>query len=463
MKTLTCLVLAFFFYKTISAQQTGIEGEEYAKLLRLRPPLIDQRIAEHKTSVNAYYTLHKRTIEEYLGSKQSPRPIRISDQPISSIISSAKTFIPSMANEISDILKTRNESQAKYLDGQPLPSSPTNNTSLSEQLASQQQAVVKFLASNEVPLDNEPVERHAGISKPIAPNEPPGKAVTQPIIQEDPTSSDEPALTSFKPLPEEDNAGTLTDIDEGVTNNADNIPLDLNAFEEVVPMDQDPTEVQSAIASEEELQNEAPRIDEPIAMENTSDEDVSIAQQEPDIALPVASEEQENVISAESADEPIIAQPKVPASVKMEQPSTPPTAEEQLPTQSVSIESTHEELSPHNANPFNTIASATNTEGAYDEERYFNTTFDGVVFRLQVAALDEAKPSALVGKTLQLASVPDRKFVDGLYKYYLYEFITYQEAKDAKGQLRSNGISAFVVAFRNDKIENLQRLLQINH
>ena len=104
----------------------------------------------------------------------------------------------------------------------------------------------------------------------------------------------------------------------------------------------------------------------------------------------------------------------------------------------------------------------TSVNETIDEGALYDTTFEGVSFYLQVAALSSPKSTQEVEKILGLNEHVERKSIAGLYKYFVPNFSTYREALLKKQSLEHRGVSCFVVAMKTGNVLDIKTLLQVS-
>ncbi len=91
-----------------------------------------------------------------------------------------------------------------------------------------------------------------------------------------------------------------------------------------------------------------------------------------------------------------------------------------------------------------------------------NVNSTGVNFCVQIAAFQRMLPISYFKETYHLSSTINAEQNNGLNKYTIGAFNSYQEAHDSRNQIRNNGISdAFVVAHNNGKRITVQEALMI--
>jgi len=126
---------------------------------------------------------------------------------------------------------------------------------------------------------------------------------------------------------------------------------------------------------------------------------------------------------------------------------------------------------PVNVRPITDIASKekevkpierTSVNETIDGGGLYDTTFEGVSFYLQVAALSSPKSTQEVEKILGLNEHVERKLIAGLYKYFIPNFSTYREALLKKQSLEQRDVSCFVVAIKTGNILDIKTLLQVS-
>ncbi len=86
--------------------------------------------------------------------------------------------------------------------------------------------------------------------------------------------------------------------------------------------------------------------------------------------------------------------------------------------------------------------------------------FENVVFHVQVASLKDRKPLEQIGETMEIDIPIQEKEVNGFYKYYVGNYLTYLEAKNMKEMLVQKGVDSFVIASKNGLSVNVQELLE---
>lgn len=121
---------------------------------------------------------------------------------------------------------------------------------------------------------------------------------------------------------------------------------------------------------------------------------------------------------------------------------------------------------PVKVRPITDIASKpierTSVNETIDEGALYDTTFEGVSFYLQVAALSSPKSTQEVEKILGINEHVERKSIAGLYKYFVPNFSTYREALLKKQDLEHRGVSCFVVAMKTGNVLDIKTLLQVS-
>jgi len=126
---------------------------------------------------------------------------------------------------------------------------------------------------------------------------------------------------------------------------------------------------------------------------------------------------------------------------------------------------------PVNVRPITDIASKekevkpierTSVNETIDGGGLYDTTFEGVSFYLQVAALSSPKSTQEVEKIHGLNEHVERKLIAGLYKYFIPNFSTYREALLKKQSLEQRDVSCFVVAIKTGNILDIKTLLQVS-
>ena len=202
----------------------------------------------------------------------------------------------------------------------------------------------------------------------------------------------------------------------------------------------DSTNEQSEIKSENNY--EILKLDDPVkrTLELNAFEEITTSQTKKDSAIVLSNQSNSNSSSSETV---------LPNKPLQEQHVETPVKVRPI----TDIASKEKEVKP---------IERTSVNETIDEGALYDTTFEGVSFYLQVAALSSPKSTQEVEKILGLNEHVERKSIAGLYKYFVPNFSTYREALLKKQSLEHRGVSCFVVAMKTGNVLDIKTLLQVS-